>query len=149
MGFTWKWLYNTTQPPPQKPNITNISAVTDPILSKLGRFLGTYRKDSSCNGDICPGNISPDDNCSYQEYLSFYWPEFDQTFTTITTTTTILMVFNLVYNKTIDNCNFCEILLFSLLLSLQKLIINIFVIVWHALKAYFQFNEQFCPHDMK
>ena len=43
------------------------------------RFLGTYRTDFSCQHDICPGNISPGDICPYQQYLRFYWPNFDQT----------------------------------------------------------------------
>ena len=29
--------------------------------------------------DICPGNICPVNICPYREYLSFYWPDFDQT----------------------------------------------------------------------
>ena len=28
---------------------------------------------------ICPGDICPGDICPYQEYLSCYWPDFDQT----------------------------------------------------------------------
>ena len=28
--------------------------------------------------DICPCNICPDDICPYQQYLSCYWPDFDQ-----------------------------------------------------------------------
>ena len=28
--------------------------------------------------DICPSNICPDDICPYQQYLSCYWPDFDQ-----------------------------------------------------------------------
>ena len=43
------------------------------------RFLGTSRADSNCYGDICPGNICPRDICPYQEYLSCYWPDFDET----------------------------------------------------------------------
>ena len=29
--------------------------------------------------DICPGKICPGDICPYQEYLSCYWPDVDQT----------------------------------------------------------------------
>ena len=29
--------------------------------------------------DICPGIICPGDICPYQEYLSCYWPDFDET----------------------------------------------------------------------
>ena len=43
------------------------------------RFLGTSRTDSNCQGDICPDNICPGDICPYQEYLSCYWPDFDDT----------------------------------------------------------------------
>ena len=28
--------------------------------------------------DICPYNICPGDICPYQQYLSCYWPDFDQ-----------------------------------------------------------------------
>ena len=28
--------------------------------------------------DICPCNICPGDICPYQQYLSCYWPNFDQ-----------------------------------------------------------------------
>ena len=31
------------------------------------------------NGDICLGNICPGDVCPYPEFLSCYWPNFDQT----------------------------------------------------------------------
>ena len=27
----------------------------------------------------CPGNICPGDICPYQQYVSGYWPDFDQT----------------------------------------------------------------------
>ena len=43
------------------------------------RFLGTSRLDSSCHSDICPGNICLGYNCPYQEYLSHYWLNFDET----------------------------------------------------------------------
>ena len=43
------------------------------------RFLGTSRTDSNCQGDICPGYICPGDIYPYQEYLSCYWPDFDET----------------------------------------------------------------------
>ena len=29
--------------------------------------------------DICPCNICPCDICPYQEYLSCYWPDYEQT----------------------------------------------------------------------
>ena len=66
--------------PPQKLNVCNISAVTDPIWWNFrGRLLGTSRTDSSCHSDICPGNICPGYICLYQEYLNCYWPDFDET----------------------------------------------------------------------
>ena len=33
----------------------------------------------NCHCDICPGNICLGDICPYQEYLSSYWSNFDQT----------------------------------------------------------------------
>ena len=44
-----------------------------------GRLLGTSRTDSNCHGDICPRNICTFDIYLYQEYLSCYWPDFDET----------------------------------------------------------------------
>ena len=44
-----------------------------------GRFLWTLRTDSNCQCHISPRNICPHDICPYQEYLSFYWPDFDET----------------------------------------------------------------------
>ena len=71
-----KMTLHTTPPthyPPRKINMSNISAVTDPILINFKcRLLGTSRKDSNSHGDICPGNICPGDICTYQEYLSCY-----------------------------------------------------------------------------
>ena len=58
--------------PPQKLNISNISAVTDPILMNLDWFLEKSRTDSNYHGDICPGNICLGDICPYQEYLNCY-----------------------------------------------------------------------------
>ena len=43
------------------------------------RFLGSYWTNSNCQNDNCPGNVWPGDICSYQEYISCYWPNFDQT----------------------------------------------------------------------
>ena len=39
-----------------------------------GKFLGPSLTDANHQGDICPSNI-----CPYQEYLSCYWPIFDET----------------------------------------------------------------------
>ena len=38
------------------------------------KFLGPSWTYSNCHGDIFPGDI-----CPYQEYLSWYWNDFDQT----------------------------------------------------------------------
>ena len=44
-----------------------------------GSILESSRTDSYYQVDIFPGNISPGDICPYQEYLSYYWLNFDQT----------------------------------------------------------------------
>ena len=41
------------------------------------RILEPCLKDANCHGDIYPGNI-----CPYQQFLSCYWSDFDQTFRT-------------------------------------------------------------------
>ena len=78
LGLTIKWLYTTT--PPHPPTHRNsMSAISQLLLTRFwwnfkGRFLWTFRTDSNCQGDICPRDI-----CPYQEYLSCYWPDFDET----------------------------------------------------------------------
>ena len=62
----------------------SISAISQLLLARFwpnfkGRFLGTSRRDSYCYGDICPGNICPGDICPYQEYLSCYSTNLDET----------------------------------------------------------------------
>ena len=47
-----------------------------------GRFLGPTLTDANCCGDICHVNICPCTICPYQECISCYWPNFDQTFLT-------------------------------------------------------------------
>ena len=47
-----------------------------------GRFLVPSITDANCHGNICQGNICPGDICPYQQYLSCYWSDFDQTFWT-------------------------------------------------------------------
>ena len=56
VGFPWK------KPPTthRKHNGSNITVVTDPILTKT---------DSNGNGDICAGNICPGNISQYQEYI--------------------------------------------------------------------------------
>ena len=34
---------------------------------------------SDCHHDVCLANICPDNLCPYQQYLSCYWQNFDQT----------------------------------------------------------------------
>ena len=65
------------------PHIRSMSAISQLLRTRFwwnfkGRFLGTFRTDSSCQGDICPCNICPLCICPYQEYLSCYWPDFDK-----------------------------------------------------------------------
>ena len=81
-------------------HISNILAVTGPILTEaeiLHRYFEDQPDSGNCHYDICPGNIFPGDICPYKQYLSRYWPNFDQTFnegswehiqqiTTVTTT---------------------------------------------------------------
>ena len=62
----------------------SMSRISQLLLTRFwwnfkGRFLWTFRTDSNCQGDICPRNICPRDICPYQEYLSCYWPDFDET----------------------------------------------------------------------
>ena len=66
-----------TTPPLTAITVSNISAVTDPILTK---FQGPSLTDTNCHGEICPGNICNGNICKYQEYLSCYWTNFDQNF---------------------------------------------------------------------
>ena len=44
-----------------------------------GRFMGQSSTDANCYDDICPGNIYHGNICPYQQYLSYYWTDFDQT----------------------------------------------------------------------
>ena len=49
------------------------------FLHFKGRFLVPSITDANCHGNICSVNICPGNNCPYQEYLSCYWSDFDQT----------------------------------------------------------------------
>ena len=61
-------------------HIKNISAVTDPFLPSFkGRLLEPSIKAANSYGNICPINICPNDMSPYQEYLSCYRLNFDQT----------------------------------------------------------------------
>merc|ERR1711954_206802 len=62
----------------------SISAISQLLLARFRsnfkqRVLGTYTTDYNCHHDICPDNICPGDICPYQQYLSCYWPDLDQT----------------------------------------------------------------------
>ena len=74
----------TPPPPPPTQCRSSMSAISQLLLTRFwwnfkGRFLGTSRTDSNCLGDICPRNICPRNICPYQEYLSCYWPNFNET----------------------------------------------------------------------
>ena len=61
-----------------------MSAISQLLLTRFwpkfkDRFLGPSWADFNCYGDICSGNICPGDICPYQEYLSWYWHDFNQT----------------------------------------------------------------------
>ena len=65
-------------------HISNISAISQLLLVRFWpnftcRFPGPLWTYSNCHNDICPGNICPCNICPYKEYLSCYWPNFDQT----------------------------------------------------------------------
>ena len=62
----------------------SISAISQLLLVQFWpnfkcRFPGPLWTYSNCHNDICPGNICPCNICPYKEYLSCYWPNFDQT----------------------------------------------------------------------
>ena len=63
----------------------SISAISQLLITWFwpnfkGRFLGPSWTDSNYHGDICRGNIFHGDICPYQEYISCYWQNFQQTF---------------------------------------------------------------------
>ena len=65
----------------------SISGISQLLLTRLwpnfkGRFLGLSWTNFNYCSNICPGNFCSGDICPYQEYLSCYWPIFDQTFWT-------------------------------------------------------------------
>ena len=65
----------------------SISGISQLLLTKFrpnfkGTFLGPSLTDANRHSDICPVNIICHGNiCPYQQYLSCYWPDFDQTLT--------------------------------------------------------------------
>ena len=44
-----------------------------------GRVLVSSITYANCHVNICSVNICPGNNCQYQEYLSCYWTNFDET----------------------------------------------------------------------
>ena len=78
----------------QLPNLTsltnpaNLGNLTSLVISQLlltrfwrnfkHRFIGLSWTAFNCHSNICPGNISPGDICPYQEYLCYYWPNFNE-----------------------------------------------------------------------
>ena len=62
----------------------SISGISQLFLTQFwpnfkGWLLGPSLTDANPLGYICPGKICPGDICPYQEYLSCYWLNFDQT----------------------------------------------------------------------
>ena len=91
-NFNWGWdsLISIFRHPPthlatRKSTTTNsMSSISQLLLTGFwpnfkNRFLEPSWTDFNCYGDICSGHICPGDICPYQEYLSWYWPDFDQT----------------------------------------------------------------------
>ena len=76
--FDMKMTLHTT------PTVNSMSAISQLLLTHCwpnfkGMFLEPSSMDVNCFGDICPVNICPGDICPYQEYLSCYRLNFDQT----------------------------------------------------------------------
>ena len=113
----------------------SISAISQLLLVRFGsnfkqRVQGTYTTDSNCHHDICPGNICPGDICPYQQYLSCYWPDLDQTLnkgswehiqqiTTVTMTfvqaTCVLRTFVQISNMSISKLDTCDFSLVTIM----------------------------------
>ena len=51
------------------------------LLARFGSNFkqGTYTTDYNRHHAICTGDICPGDICPYQQYLSCYWPDLNQT----------------------------------------------------------------------
>ena len=61
-----------------------MSAISQLLLNRFlqnfkRRFLELCWTNSMCQSDICPGNICPCNICPYQDYISCYWLDCDQT----------------------------------------------------------------------
>ena len=84
MKRTWHLHYQQPIHPSTTHHTNSMSAISQLLLARFwpnfkGRFLGLSLTDPNCHDDICPSNICPCDICPYQEYLSCYWSDFDQT----------------------------------------------------------------------
>ena len=74
-------------PPPTTTHTNSMSGISQLLLTRCWwnfkvSFQGKSRTDSNYQVFICPGNICPGDISPYQEYLSCYWPNFDETLIT-------------------------------------------------------------------
>ena len=61
-----------------------ISRISQLLLTQLwpnfkGSLLGSSLTDANPLSDICPRKMCPGDICPYQQYLSCYWLNFDET----------------------------------------------------------------------
>ena len=83
VGFAMRMtLHNPSPPPPHPPH--SMSEISQLLLTKFlwnlkDRFQETSWTDPHYQVDICQGNICPGDICPYPEYISCYWPNFDET----------------------------------------------------------------------
>ena len=108
-------LHTTPHHPPTHRN--SMLAISQLLLTWFwgnfkGRFLWTFRADSNCQGDICPDNICPRNICPYQQYLSCYWPDFDQTFLSKFFGGSILLDKNILNQTSLDPNTFLDPKLF-------------------------------------
>ena len=82
-----KMTFHTT--PPRHPTTPTHQRNSMSVIAQLliTRFWPNFKRrcqglswtDFNCHSSICPGNICPGNICPYQEYLSCYWPNFDET----------------------------------------------------------------------
>ena len=84
VGFDMKMTLHHHHPPPPTTTANSMSVISQLLLTWFwrnftGSFLGAYRTDSNYQVDICLCNICPGNICPYQEYLSCYWPDVNQT----------------------------------------------------------------------
>ena len=86
--INWGWdslNSNFSSHPPTHPPATHPKKyISQLLVAQFGpnfkeRFLGPFLTDANRHTDIYPSNICPRNICPYKEYLSWYWPDFDQT----------------------------------------------------------------------